>query len=137
MEHCPEDIRPILHKPFAGICHCVRGNLTACLAGFVILALVLCAPASAQDPAERILSFKSRITVNPDGTMLVTETIRVSTVGDQIKRGIYRDFPTRYKDRRGNSYVVGFEVKEVRRDNAPEDYHTESLSNGVRVYIGK
>jgi hypothetical protein len=75
--------------------------------------------------------------VNPDGTMLVTETIRVSTVGDQIKRGIYRDFPTRYKDRRGNSYVVGFEVKEVRRDNGPEDYHTESLSNGVRVYIGK
>ena len=130
--------RPTRLRPFAGVvCRCVSGALAACLAGFLILAVALCTPASAQNPDERILSFKSHITVNPGGTMLVTETIRVSTIGDQIKRGIYRDFPTRYKDRRGNNYVVGFDVKDVRRDNAPEDHRTENLSNGVRVYIGK
>ena len=130
--------RPTRLRPFAGIVYrCVSGALAACLAGFLILTVALCTPASAQNPEERILSFKSHITVNPGGTMLVTETIRVSTIGDQIKRGIYRDFPTRYKDRRGNNYVVGFDVKDVRRDNAPEDHRTENLSNGVRVYIGK
>jgi uncharacterized membrane protein YgcG len=91
----------------------------------------------AQNPAERILSFSSHITVNPDGTMLVTETIKVRSTGDQIKRGIYRDFPTRYRDRHGNNYVVGFDVKGVKRDNATEDYHTEDRANGVRVYIGR
>jgi len=138
MEYSLENTRPTHQRPFAGIvCRCVRGALAACLAGFLILAVALCTPASAQNTEERILSFKSHITVNSGGTMLVTETIRVSTIGDQIKRGIYRDFPTRYKDRRGNNYVVGFDVKDVRRDNAPEDHRTENLSNGVRVYIGK
>jgi len=131
-------IRLTRQRPFAGIvCRCVSGTLLACLAGFLILAVSLCTLASAQNPEERILSFKSHVTVNPGGTMLVTETIRVSTIGDQIKHGIYREFPTRYKDRRGNNYVVGFDVKDVRRDNAPEDHRTENLSNGVRVYIGK
>jgi uncharacterized membrane protein YgcG len=111
--------------------------LAGCLAGFLILAVALCSPISAQNPKERIPSFKSHITVNTSGTMLVIETIRVSTIGDQIKHGIYRDFPTRYKDRHGNNYVVDFDVKDVKRDNAPEDHHTENLSNGVRVYIGK
>lgn len=138
MEYSLEAIRPTHQRPFAGIvCRFVRGAIEACLAGFLILAVALCTPASAQNPEERILSFKSHITVNPDGTMLVTETIRVSTIGDQIKRGIYREFPTRYRDRSGNHYVVGFDVKEVRRDNAPEEHRTENLSNGVRVYIGK
>jgi hypothetical protein len=45
---------------------------------------------------ERILSFDSDIEVRQDGTMTVTETIRVQSEQNQIKRGIYRDFPTRY-----------------------------------------
>ena len=136
MNHFRED--PVRQRHFAGIvCRCVSGALAACLAGVLTLAVALCTSAPAQNSKERILSFKSHITVAPGGTMLVTETIRVSTTGDQIKRGIYRDFPTRYKDRRGNNYAVGFDVKDVRRGNAPEDHHTENLSNGVRVYIGK
>jgi hypothetical protein len=127
MEYSLEDTGPTRQRSFAGfVCCCVSGALPACLAGFLTLAVALCTSASAQNPKERILSFKSHITVNPGGTMLVTETIRVSTIGDQIKHGIYRDFPTRYKDRRGNSYVVGFDVKDMRRDNAPEDYRTKT-----------
>lgn len=86
---------------------------------------------------ERILSFHSDITVQKDSSLLVTETIRVRALGLEIKRGIYRDFPTRYKDHAGRRVVVGFQVLDVRRDNAPEAYHLQSQSNGERVYLGQ
>ena len=57
--------------------------------------------------------------------------------GKQIKRGIYRDFPTDYRDRHGNRLRVGFEVIRIRRDGAPEPYHTQTINNGIRVYIGR
>jgi hypothetical protein len=63
---------------------------------------VLQAASAAAPPSERILSFDSRIVVNPDAGMLVTETIQVLSTGDQIRRGIFRDFPTTYKDHAGN-----------------------------------
>ncbi len=85
---------------------------------------------------ERILSFDSIIQVYRDGSMRVTELIRVSAEGQQIKRGIYRDFPTRYRDRHGANYVVDFEVLAVTRDGRPEPYFTRPLKNGVRTYIG-
>ncbi|MDP8249189.1 MAG: DUF2207 domain-containing protein [Candidatus Tritonobacter lacicola] len=86
---------------------------------------------------ERILSYHSHITVHEDSSMTVRETIKVRSEGKKIKRGIYRDFPTRYKDHLGNRYVVDFKVREVLRDGKPEAYHTESLSNGTRVKMGK
>jgi len=85
---------------------------------------------------ERILSFDSRIEVSRDGSQVVTETIRVQTAQQKIKHGIFRDFPTRYRDVYGNRYVVDFDVMEVLRDGRNESYHQEALGNGVRVYIG-
>jgi len=87
--------------------------------------------------SERILGFNSRMQVRQDGSMTVTEEISVVCAGQQIKRGIYRDFPTKYKDRYGNNVKVGFEVLEVLRDGLSESYHFKELSNGKRVYIGK
>ena len=86
---------------------------------------------------ERILSFHSDIEVNPDRSMIVTETIRVRAEGNKIKRGIYRDFPTRYTDHYGTDYHVGFQVLSVQRDGKAESYHQEDLSNGIRTYIGR
>ncbi|HMK28133.1 MAG TPA: DUF2207 domain-containing protein [Terriglobales bacterium] len=85
---------------------------------------------------ERILSYDSEITLIEDGSIHVTEAIRVRALGIQIRHGIYRDFPTRYTDKLGNRYSVPFDIVEVRRDNQPEDYHTERLLNGMRVYLG-
>ena len=85
---------------------------------------------------ERILSYHSEITVNADSTMDVTEIIRVTCENAQINHGIYRDFPTRYFDKYGNSLRVDFKVKAVLRDMEPEPFHTESYGNGVRVYAG-
>ncbi len=103
------------------------------LALALLTGLAAAAPARA---AEQILSFHSDIAVQKDGSMTVRETIRVRAEGNQIKRGIYRDFPTDYKDRLGQRYRVGFEVTGVARDGAHEDWHIERRSNGYRVYIG-
>jgi hypothetical protein len=93
--------------------------------------------AEAARSAERIISYGSDITVNDNASMVVRETIKVRSNGDQIKRGIYRDYPTRYHDRMGNKYVVEFTVTEVLRDGKPEPYHMEEVGNGQRVYIGE
>ena len=103
----------------------------------VVLIFVVVGPDAAVAATETILLFASEITVNADASLHVTETIRVVSTGDQIKRGIYRDFPTTYKDHAGNKYVVGFTILNVARDGRPEAYHTEDLSNGVRIYMGR
>lgn len=86
---------------------------------------------------ERILSFHSDIHVNMDRSIDVIETIRVQAEGREIKRGIYRDFPTIYRDRYGNSTKVGFEIVSIKRDGEYEMYHQENRSNGIRTYIGR
>ncbi|MGY1519883.1 DUF2207 domain-containing protein [Luteimonas sp. A482] len=86
--------------------------------------------------AERIQSYDIEVLVNADGSLEVTEHIRVRAEGGQIRRGIYRDFPTRYRDRHGNRVVVGFEVVDVLRNGQPEPWFTERRDNGVRVNTG-
>jgi uncharacterized membrane protein YgcG len=85
---------------------------------------------------ERILSYDSTVAVNADASMDVEERIRVRAEGEAIRRGIYRDFPTRYRDRHGNRVVVDFTVKEVLRDGRPEPWFTEGKPNGVRLNTG-
>lgn len=99
--------------------------------------LVLALSVTAARADERILSFQSDIEIQADSSMTVTETIRVRAEGKQIKRGIYRDFPTRYRDRVGNRVKVGFDVIAVRRNGKPENHKVEPLSNGKRVRIGR
>jgi hypothetical protein len=100
----------------------------------LLLLLTLCAtPLWAQ---ERILSYDSQVMVNADGSLDVTEQIRIRAEGNQIRRGIFRDFPTRYRDRYGNRVVVDFQVLEVLRDGRPEPWFTERVGNGVRINTG-
>ena len=100
-------------------------------AGLVVLAALL--PAAA---GERILSFMSDVAVARNGDLAVTETIRVTAEGDQIRHGILRDFPTRYTDRHGAAMVVGFAVDSVSLDGSPEPFSTEPIANGTRIRIG-
>ncbi|MGZ5960735.1 MAG: DUF2207 domain-containing protein [Rhizomicrobium sp.] len=97
------------------------------------------AAADAVDPSdttERITSYDSDISVARNGTLTVTETITVFANDDQIRHGIFRDFPTRYVDKNGAKVHVRFDVTSVTRDGHDEPYTTESISNGVRVKIG-
>ena len=86
---------------------------------------------------ERILSFDSDIIVHENSTLTVRETIRAHSEGDQIRHGIYRDFPSLYQSKYGTRILVDFRVVEVMRDGRPDGYHTEDRDNGVRVYLGK
>lgn len=85
---------------------------------------------------ERILAYDSEVLINEDGSLDVTERITVRAEGSQIRRGIYRDFPTRYRDRYGNRVRVDFEVLSVERNGEPEPWFTERISNGVRLNTG-
>lgn len=85
---------------------------------------------------ERILNFHSDILVFESGWIEVTETITVRAEGQRIRRGIYRDFPTQYRDARGNRYEVAYEPLAVLRNDAREDFHTRQQSNGIRTYFG-
>ncbi len=85
---------------------------------------------------ERIISYDSDIRIEPSGTLLVTEDIKVQANGNQIRRGIYRSFPTKYKDKMGTRFKVDFEVVDVFKDGSPEPYFTEQKGNGEIVYIG-
>lgn len=102
----------------------------------LLVALCLLAAWSPLTAQERVLGYHSRIVVDADGSMEVTETIRVRAEGREIRRGIYRDFPTRYRDRLGNRVVVDFQPLEVLRDGRPEPWFTERRPNGVRVNTG-
>src|SRR3954470_22272975 len=107
----------------------------------LLAALTLFAPAAAQKPGaddesssdyarqgERIISYLSDVTVAADSSLHVVETIRVEAEGENIRHGIYRDFPTRY-ERNGRTIRVGFEVEDVQLDGQPVHYARESLSN--------
>jgi uncharacterized membrane protein YgcG len=110
--------------------------------------LVICAHAAQASPRsrprhatqrqyEQILDYDSQIDVHSDGGMVVTETIRVVSTQQQIRHGIYRDFPTEYTDRLGNRYVVGFDLVGATRDGEAETTRLQDLSNGKRIYLGR
>ena len=85
---------------------------------------------------EEILLFKSRLHINPDSSVTVTESITVRAAGKQIKRGIYRDFPTTTKDRFGNTLRVRFRVEGATRNAGRVPFWVENRREGKRVYMG-
>jgi len=89
----------------------------------------------AQD-GERILDYLSDIEVRKDGTMLVTETIKVRSQGINIQRGIFRAFPVKYRDALGNNVVVRFDVQEVLKDGRSEPYFQKKEGRFINLYIG-
>ncbi|MEP7097704.1 MAG: DUF2207 domain-containing protein [Dokdonella sp.] len=102
----------------------------------IILLVCLAFAAGSASASERILNFHSEIDVAADSSMQVTETIRVHGEGQRIRHGIYRDFPTDYRDHLGNRVQVDFEPESLTRDGQAEAFYTEALRNGVRVYFG-
>ncbi|KAA3651227.1 MAG: DUF2207 domain-containing protein [Proteobacteria bacterium] len=85
---------------------------------------------------EKILHFDSDIHLTTDGKMIVVETIDVWAEGLAIKRGIYRDFPTRYRNQLALERRTDFEVVSVLLDGEPTAMMRQALANGWRVYMG-
>ena len=80
---------------------------------------------------ETIRDYNVEIKVNKDASMEVTENIEVYANGREIEHGIYRDFPTQYKNKK-----VKFEVQEVLQDGEDIEYKISSVDRGARIKIG-
>ena len=104
------------------------------LSPFIFLTLLFSSLCDAQSLTERILDFKSAITVFADATMHVHETIAVALPAG--RHGIMREFPTSYADRWGVKHIVSFNVESVMQDGKPAQYKVQMLENGKRIVIG-
>ncbi|MBK9301612.1 MAG: DUF2207 domain-containing protein [Bacteroidetes bacterium] len=96
-----------------------------------------------KDLNDRIISFDSKIIIDSIGNLKVTETIVIVNFNDEsgnsnntIKRGITRDFPTLYTNAAGLISSVSFKLIAIRRNGESENFRTERLRNGVRVFCG-
>ena len=87
------------------------------LALFVFLGVAF--PALAE---EFIRSYHSVVEVVADGKLAVTETITARAEGQNIKRGIFRDFPLYALDANNRRTKVDFNVVSVERDGTPESW---------------
>lgn len=112
-------------------------RLVSCI---TLLAILLTSiPTMAQETdvilSERITDFTADITIAQNGTVRVKETIIAVAQGNQIRRGIYRDFPLMggflWQNPRG------FKVVQVLKDGQNEPYHTSNVNDGIRVYFGE
>ena len=103
----------------------------------LLILFLLFPPAVSTAETERILDFQSSVVIVADASLEVTETIKVMALGKEIKRGIIREFPTKYRGALGGSIEVGFRIKKILRDGQIESFHTEKVSNGVKVYLGQ
>jgi uncharacterized membrane protein YgcG len=103
-------------------------------AALAVVLLVWAAPQA--HAAEEIRSFHSDIRIQADGSLEVTETIEIRAEGLEIRRGIVREFPTRYRDQLGNRVRVDFELLGVERDGRPEPHFIERVANGVEINTG-
>jgi len=109
-------------------------NLSHIIFGFLFLCNIL--SFNTLLARERILEYKSTIDISVDGTLEIIEEITVLAEGKQIKRGIFRDFPTKYKDKYGNNVIADFHINEVLRNNLTENFIVQNQSNGKRIRIG-
>jgi hypothetical protein len=57
--------------------------------------------------------------------------------GKKYKEVFIETFLPNTKIEYGNTCNIKFDVLEISRDGNSEDYHTEDLSNGIRVYFGR
>jgi uncharacterized membrane protein YgcG len=85
---------------------------------------------------ERIKNFHADISVLPDASVNITETITVYADLDRIKRGIFRSLPVLYRDSYGNRFKARYRILSVMKNGDTEPYHIKN-ENGYRVvYIG-
>ncbi len=112
----------------------MRGRYRA--TGILLLAAAAalwCAPSAAR--AEAIQAFQSDVTIRPDATVHVTETIVYDFEGAS-RHGIYRDMPYRYRTNAGN-YSIGLDnITAEDKSGEPYEYTMSRNSGAVRIRIG-
>jgi|GEM_PF-483555 len=86
--------------------------------------------------SEYFKSFNTKIVIEKDGTLDITETIIAQAANININHGIYRDFPIYYTLPFGFKSSKSFTLIDIKRDGRSERYKEDSIQNGIRIYIG-
>jgi uncharacterized membrane protein YgcG len=82
-----------------------------------------------------ITKYHSDITIHPDSSFKVQETIEVKF--DQPRHGIYREIPFRYRDELGKNVVTPIKVLSVQDDNGKSwKYKVERSGSILNIRIG-
>ena len=105
--------------------------------GLVAATLVLALPAGAQVGGESIRTFTSEVAIEPDGDLLVTETIAYD-FGISARHGIVRDIPIRVRYDGIDDRVYPLDVVSVRglSQETPSEYELSTEGNDRRIKIG-
>ncbi len=101
----------------------------------LLLAIVLLVAASPADARSLIIStFEADITVNPNGTIAVTETLRPRFSGSW--NGIFRTIPVEYRHPTGLNYTLFLDVQSVTDENGqPLKYEVSRERHYKKVKI--
>jgi len=86
---------------------------------------------------EKTNYFNTTVEILSNSKLKVTEEIEVISFGSQIKRGIFRDYPTEYVTDKGYIRTINLKILSVTRDGVADSYKVEGIDKGERVYIGK
>ncbi|MEJ7582924.1 MAG: DUF2207 domain-containing protein [Acidimicrobiales bacterium] len=111
------------------------------LMAVIVLIVGLCdlRPAGAQTGGESIASFDSRIQIERDGTLVVTESITYDFGSSSGKHGIFREIPTgfAYDDvKKGYDRVTPFDARSVTIDGGPVPSEEDQKGSEVVLKIG-
>jgi Predicted membrane protein (DUF2207) len=102
----------------------------------LLLAAVLAFTPPAAAKSWRVADFQDTITVNPDGSALVNETITLNFVGEW--HGIHRTIPIEYPGPNGTNYQLFVNVISITDDNGTKLKYDSSISGASRdlkIYI--
>lgn len=104
----------------------------------LLLGLGLCLLAAGLHAEERELieDFAVTLRLDTQGMLQVSERITVYASGQQIRRGIYRDLPVRYRLPGGLWRQSPIEQFSASRDGRPESVHRERQGSYERFYLG-
>lgn len=104
----------------------------------LLLGLGLCLLAAGlhAEEQERIEDFAVTLRLDTQGMLQVSERITVYATGQQIRRGIYRDLPVRYRLPGGLWRQTPIEQFSASRDGRPESVHRERQGSYERFYLG-
>ena len=85
---------------------------------------------------ERILRFDVDASVERGASLIVTERIVFTAEGKEIKRGLYRTFPTDFTDAEGVRRRAGFELVSAELDGAPTPSLVERAGENLDIRLG-
>jgi len=112
----------------------MRWIITICIS--LLTSLLLAMPASAQG-REQITDYHVAIEVQKDRKVMITETIEVNVLGQQIKRGLLRDIPVRYQRRDGSELYIDPDILSITRNGQPDKYEISHEGRYMRLRIGR